>query len=102
MARLFYSYDMDYFYTEKDIRESYDTMTTDDKNEYDNNFEYYLSACLAINDGILTPLDEYIKTLEHAVNGRMVNEFNIDEHLNDVHALEKAYSFRRNNGGINK
>ena len=55
--------DRGYIISREELRKDFDFMTDEERQEYNNNFDDYIKACMVWNNGALKPLtaEEYNK-----------------------------------------
>ena len=95
--RMFYDIDHDEFLTEKDLKRFYDSMTDEEKSEYDYNVNDYIECCLLKNNGCCYRMEDYENYLKREIAKTDINECTIDDIVNKVLMLQNLYEFKAKN-----
>lgn len=92
--RMFYDFEHDEFLTEKDLKRFFELLPKEEQEEYDNNVNYYINCCLAINNGCCETLEEYENNLKKALSRIEIDEYSIHDIVNKALILKELYEFK--------
>ena len=92
--RLFYDFEHDELITENTLKSFFDSMTEEEKEEYNNNVNDYIECCQAYNNGCCITLEEREKELKKAIKNIEIDEFSIHDIVNKVLMLKDLYEFK--------